>query len=51
MRIKVRFRRNSKEKFWETKEMSTISVACFIDDLLEKTTEKYFDVRIYKCKK
>lgn len=43
-----KFRRHNKEKYWETKELTTLGFSNFLDSLFEKTNCDYLEVKIYK---
>lgn len=50
IRINVKFRRNSKERYWEVANTNIYSAFDILKDLVEKTQEDTIEVKITKIK-
>ena len=49
MKFKLKFRRNPKERFWETKILTWYDVSNFLEKIFSQTNEETLEIRVIKC--
>lgn len=49
MKYILRFRRHSKERFWVSEKITWYEIQNFLENIFEKTTQKYLEIQIDKC--